>query len=492
MKSIRVQLAAVVLSLLSVLIAGFTLVNLNALRGTVSRHQLDNVWLVSEAVRSSVYAAMNSDSKDLIHTTMRQLGQQSSVARVRLIGLDGGIISSSDPADTDRILLPPLHIFAGKSGPVMGPKEMLDTTRIASILTPVLLTQECRRCHQEPDPMKAVLQVSIPEGGLEETTDRVQTILILSGFVAFVLSGVILWFATGVLITQPATKLEESMQRVEAGDLSVRLKPGEDEIGRLAASFNTMVHELQEVKHELEESHARELERAGRLATVGELAAGVAHEIKNPLAGISGAIEVLAGDMEAADPNREILGEVLIQIRRVDKTIRDLLNFARPTEPNIVACDLNKIVVSNLGMTTRTPEQQNVLLDTELTAGLPQLKIDADQIGQLLLNLVLNGLQAAAPEGQVHVRTYACHADDAVCLEVEDSGAGVAPDVAADIFRPFFTTKAKGTGLGLAISRRIAQAHGGDLTLASATELGGARFVLHFPLSGSPSTPNIR
>jgi signal transduction histidine kinase len=492
MRSIRVQLAAVVLSLLSVLIAGFTLVNLDVLQSTVRTHQLDNVWLVSEAVRSSVYAAMNSNNKDHIHATMQQLGDQSSVARVRLLALDGGIISSSDPDDTAEVLPPPLHLFAEKRGPVMGPKEMLDSGRIASVFTPVMLTQECRRCHQEPAPMKAVLQVSIPEGGLEETTGRVQTILIASAFVAFLLSGVILWFATGVLITQPATELEKSMQQVEAGDLTVRLKPGTDEIGRLAVSFNTMVHELQSVKHELEESHARELERAGHLATVGELAAGVAHEIKNPLAGISGAIEVLAGDMEPADPNREILGEVLVQIRRVDKTIRDLLNFARPTEPHMVERDLNQVVVSNLGMTTRTPEQKNVNLNTHLATDLPPVKIDADQIGQLVLNLVLNSLQAASPEGEIDIRTSLGPAGNEVSLVIEDSGPGVDPDVADDIFRPFFTTKAKGTGLGLAICRRIARTHGGDLTLESATTLGGARFVLHFPLSDSPPTPNIR
>jgi len=135
------------------------------------------------------------------------------------------------------------------------------------------------------------------------------------------------------------------MAKVEAGDLDARATPGgPDELGRLAESFNTMVDRLKAAREEIEVYHEQRLARAERLATLGEVAASLAHEIRNPLAGIAGAVGVMADELPATDPRREIMGEILDQIHRLNKTVQDLLIFARPAIPTIAPCDVRQVL----------------------------------------------------------------------------------------------------------------------------------------------------
>lgn len=483
MKSIRVQLTAVVLSMLFLWISVDTILNTRVIRQTFQIHQEEDVQAIGYAVEAGLRAAMNSGRKEFLHQTLEALAQRPELKRVRVVARDRRIISSSQHNDSTHMLeTPPEIVFGEGAVHVGGIRDYIDGNAVTTSYTPVQFTSDCMSCHAAMPPIHAAIQLSMSFDASEEALHDVQNTLIISTLTVFVVVGAMLWFATGFLIAKPTKELEDLMQRVETGDFQVRAKPGPDEIGRLARRFNYMVTELQNTHDELQRTHAEQLERADRLATVGELAAGVAHEIKNPLAGISGAIEVIASDLPADDPNAEIFAEVLVQIRRVDKTLRDMLNFARPTEPTMVLGDLNKLVRSHTPLLSRNPEHAAIQREITLAESLPQLNLDTDQIGQILVNLSLNALQAAAPEGTIAIRTRLADDGESVELEVEDSGPGIRPDATDKIFKPFFTTKAKGTGLGLAICRRIARAHGGDLNLAGPGKLGGARFILKIPL----------
>jgi PAS domain S-box-containing protein len=217
----------------------------------------------------------------------------------------------------------------------------------------------------------------------------------------------------------------------------------------------------------------QELVRTHSLAAVGELAATVAHEIKNPLAGISGAIQVLAEGMPKNDGRREIVGEILDQVKRLDSTVRDLLNFARPITPALQEVELADSISSVWKMLAPQSEAKSILFSLEdeskaRVSGDPQL------LRQVWVNLFQNAIESMPKGGEVH----ACiTGGDAVRVEIRDSGSGIDPAGLDKIWRPFFTTKTRGTGLGLPIVKKIVEAHGGKIWCKSEPKKRTSFFV---------------
>lgn len=215
------------------------------------------------------------------------------------------------------------------------------------------------------------------------------------------------------------------------------------------------------------ERHAAEekLTRTAHLAEIGQLAASLAHEIKNPLAGISGAIQILRDDMAGDDPHQPVVKEILEQIRRLDATVKDLLQFARPTPPNLKNVSLHDAAKRVVSMVQKEPELHRIRMEHNGAAGDSVVLADEVQIEQLLMNIILNAAHASGDEGvvQIGIQPNAT----SVRLIVSDSGKGMPAEVRDRAFEPFFTTKAKGTGLGLSICRRIMEVHHGRIELQS-------------------------
>jgi PAS domain S-box-containing protein len=201
----------------------------------------------------------------------------------------------------------------------------------------------------------------------------------------------------------------------------------------------------------------QELVASQSLAAVGELAATVAHEIKNPLAGISGAIQILAEGTSPADPRRSIMKEILDQIERLDRTVRDLLHFARPAVPSKEDVDLGDSVQRAWTLLAAQPAAAGIRFTVEGAAGV-RVGADPQLLHQVWVNLFQNAVEAMPRGGDLSVRVR----DRApAVVEVTDTGGGIDPEQVEKIFKPFFTTKTRGTGLGLPITRKIVQAHGG-------------------------------
>jgi hypothetical protein len=275
-----------------------------------------------------------------------------------------------------------------------------------------------------------------------------------------------------------------TMAKVEHGDLSVRLEPRfSDEMGSLMSSFNSMVVNLQKAQQELERCHYRQMERADRLASVGEMATGVAHEIKNPLAGISGAISVLADDFAEDDPRRDIVGKVLEQIARLDKTATDLLHFGRPGKPEFSFVDINALIKKTLFFVSQHPESRSIHRLKELTRDLPPVWVDEKQMQQILFNIIINAIQAMQEGGTLGIQTELVQREGAdwVQVQISDTGPGISAETLENIFVPFFTTKTQGTGLGLSICRQLLEQLGGTLQVAS--RVGeGTTFTIELPV----------
>jgi signal transduction histidine kinase len=209
------------------------------------------------------------------------------------------------------------------------------------------------------------------------------------------------------------------------------------------------------------------------LAAVGELAATVAHEIKNPLAGISGAIQVFAGGMAPDDPRREVIGEILDQIRRLDDTVRDLLSYARPAAPSLQEVDLEDALRRAWSILSAQPAAERIRFVLEGAEGV-RVSLDTHLMHQVWLNLFQNAVEAMPRGGDLTVRVAR---NGAVRVEVRDTGIGIEPSALPKVFRPFYSTKTRGTGLGLAITQKILDAHGGRIWVESVPKQGTSFFV---------------
>lgn len=221
----------------------------------------------------------------------------------------------------------------------------------------------------------------------------------------------------------------------------------------------------------LEHDAVRErLSRAEELAEVGQLAASLAHEIKNPLAGISGAIQVLRDDLERDDTRRRVLDDVLRQVSRLDGTVKDLLTYARPRPAIIKECRLASVIERVTALLVQEPAMRDVRLEVPDCSDLAPIEADDHQLEQLLINLLLNAAQASSSGAVVQLQVSA--EDDEVTISVRDEGHGMKGEAARRAFEPFFTTKARGTGLGLPICRRIVEAHNGEIHVRSNAKRG--------------------
>jgi two-component system NtrC family sensor kinase len=235
---------------------------------------------------------------------------------------------------------------------------------------------------------------------------------------------------------------------------------------------------LQDISEE--KRFQQQMQRADRLAAVGEMAAGIAHEVNNALAVIFGQTE------DAAErPNEELrpaLQKVDNQGRRIAEIVKGVLGFARPHEPERQPIDLVSVTRQTLDLISHDIDRQGVRLETSFDGDLPSVMADPQQLQQVLLNLLGNALQAMGSTEDPSLRVEVCGIDDRLAIRVRDTGPGISPDVVARIFDPFFSTKDDGSGLGLSVSYAIAQAHGGELQVES--RLGaGATFTLVLPIS---------
>jgi signal transduction histidine kinase len=284
-------------------------------------------------------------------------------------------------------------------------------------------------------------------------------------------------------VKKPLDRIMNNMSRVEKGDLNVRIAyRGRDEIGRLIQSFNSMVDKLAVAKTELEQLHFQQLERADRLASIGEMAAGIAHEIKNPLAGISAAVTIIRDDMPAEDPRNMILGEVLQQVQRLDKTVNDLLFFGKPSSPELSCIDINEVLDSTFKFASQHRSVANIEKRVNLAPDLPTVYADGKQMQQVFLNLFLNAFQAMPDGGTLSINTGRTvrQGREYVTIDVADTGPGMPPLILEKIFTPFFTTKAQGTGLGLPICSKLVQMHNGSMQVTS-DDTHGTVFTIELP-----------
>jgi len=282
------------------------------------------------------------------------------------------------------------------------------------------------------------------------------------------------------LVQRPMVELQEKIEQVSEGnlDVSVSFSQRNDEIGDLGRNFNHLTQQLRESREEIERLHRTQMSRAEHLATLSELATGLAHELRNPLAGIAGVIEIVGRDLPATSPARAVVKDVRLEITRISRTLTDLLETARPRRPEVRRSNLNTTVEHAVMLARQQVLSAPIKIELQKSPDLPEVEHDSDRIHPVFLNLLLNAVQAM--EGAGTVRVEVGSREGYASVVVSDTGCGISPQNLASIFRPFYTTKGNGTGLGLSLARRIVEDHHGRIEVSS-VEGKGSQFTVLLP-----------
>src|SRR5271166_1504464 len=284
-----------------------------------------------------------------------------------------------------------------------------------------------------------------------------------------------------VSIRRPMLELQEKIARLRLGDMdvSVSFSNRSDEIGDLGRDFNDMVEQLKASREEIQRLHQTQMSRAEHFATLGELATGLAHEIRNPLAGIAGVIEIVSRDLPPGSPARAVIKDAKEEALQINRILTELLDTARPKPPHFRVSDVCSTAEHAVMFARQQAITKRIMIELEITDTIPPVEHDPNQINQVLLNLLLNAIQSMDKPGSIRVSLE--HEDDSVLITVADEGKGILPEHLPNIFRPFFTTKGHGTGLGLSLARRIVESHGGHIDVTS--EVGkGTQFLVRLPV----------
>jgi two-component system, NtrC family, sensor histidine kinase HydH len=247
---------------------------------------------------------------------------------------------------------------------------------------------------------------------------------------------------------------------------------------RLTTRYRDAAASLESANRELRESQEH-VRRADRLSALGEIAAGLAHEIQNPLAGIKGALEIVASRASPGTPEAEFADIGGKELARLDTLVREFLMYARPHDPALRSTEVHDLVERVAALLRPEAEKKEVSLLLDQAASSPTINVDPEQMTQVILNVVLNAIQASPAGTRVHIRESL--ESGWTQIEVADEGHGIAPEHLSRIFDPFFTTKSRGTGLGLATSQRIVTAHRGTITAAPGSP-SGTIFRIRLPL----------
>ncbi|MFA7061436.1 MAG: cache domain-containing protein [Pedobacter sp.] len=314
-------------------------------------------------------------------------------------------------------------------------------------------------------PWDWIVAVTSYEDEFYREANDIKAIILFSVSLLLLVVGAIsvsLVFNVATIITSPITHMIEVIRRVKRGHLEEKMTvEGQDELAEMAEAFNHMT----EIIHRNKEMEAN-LAQQGKMASLGVLSSGVAHEINNPLGVILGYAGYLEGKMSEEDPNYKYIHEIKRESKRCKKIVQDLLSYARTPRPSLEAVDLNELLAQIVDFAANHTDMRRVTINTEFAPNLPPIMLDGDQMRQVAINLILNAGGAMPDGGTLTVKTEPGK-EGHVNIIFRDSGCGIPSENLEKIFEPFYTTKERGTGLGLAITRQIIEQHHGGIHIES-------------------------
>jgi two-component system, NtrC family, sensor kinase len=454
---------------------------------------------LSETIKGTTHYDMLENRRASLHRQIEAIGRQEGIESVRVFNKEGEIVFSSGAAEIGRSVDKRAEACTACHA-VDRPLEKLpidrrsrifqaaDGHRVLGIINPIQNEPSCSEgaCHAHGprDTVLGVLDITMSLAEVDRSIARGQIRMAGLAVAAIGAGSLILWWLNRRLVLRPVESLLTATRRVAGGDLATRIPvTGSHELGDLARAFNEMTGRLAEAQIQINQ--------ADKLASVGRLAAGVAHEINNPLTGV---LTYASFQLKRAEGNSELKEDLEVIVRETKRCrdiVKGLLDFARQTPPKRQATDLNEVVRRAVAIMMNQLALNRVGLELDLADALPPVLADANQMQQVVVNLLVNAADSLE-EGRGRIRLATRRATlppangseprPVVDMTVEDTGRGIPAADLSRLFEPFFTTKGpRGTGLGLAVTWGIVDSHGGSIDVAS-EEGKGTRFTVHLPL----------
>jgi len=523
--SLRFKLGFFLVVALAVSVLLFTLLVVRNSRAEMLEQATLHTAQLSEVIIKSTRFAMLQNRPSYVDRIIEDVGAEPEIDRVRILSKNGTIIHSSDGSEIGTMIdqeaesCLACHIAEkGKSTRQMTGRPRFfqapDGRHLLGSTAVILNEPSCYNAachaHSAEQSVLGVLDIVYPLDRIDQTIRRntVTLVILSTGFVLF--AAVLVGLLIQRTVYRPLRDLRDGAERLAGGDLERPIPiRSHDELGQLAEAFNAMMlalrrsrAELQEWGHTLEhkvETATRELHRAQaeaargeKLASVGLLAAGIAHELNNPLTGVLTFSTLVRKQLPDDSPQAEDLDLVIQETRRCATIIRRLLDFAREKAPEKKYVELNALVRKTVQLVEQQAQAADIDIELEQDERLTEAWIDEDLIEQVIMNLLVNAQHAIEGEGRIRVRTRLLEDTGGrpgpwAEISVEDTGCGIPEEYLQKIFDPFFTTKGvgKGTGLGLSVSHGTIEAHGGSIEVDSAVGEGSC-FRIYLPLAGGP------
>jgi signal transduction histidine kinase len=480
--SLRLKMILGIGAILFVVILVYTVIGLRRQAThllNMARREADVIAAVADR---AISRAMEQGKTEEVQAILERIGEDPDLGGIRIVDPLGKILRSSRAAETGEVL-------AQRAQPVNGqaPEPLWDfRERTVGVFRPILNGPSCIRCHPEGQTTLGLLQVRVSFPAIDSEMAQQWTFMILLAIVCLIAAGGLIGILFTVAVGRRIDALSGTMSRVEAGDLAARVSADDrDELGRLGKSFNAMVARLADARRQLEDRHAEEIRRAENLASLGQMAAGIAHEINNPIAGMLNCVRTLLKGVKDERQRIQYLTMLQEGLGRVGRTVGHLLNFAREAKPQVIRTDLLSLLQHCLALLEHDLTARKISCSLSPDGGVPALLADPYQLEQVFLNILKNAMEAMQDGGTITVTTCLRRREAGPFVEVRitDTGTGVAPEHLPRIFDPFFTTKevGKGTGLGLSVSYGIVRAHGGFIEVTSGVGKGST-FTVALPV----------
>ena len=451
---------------------------------------------IDEVIQRSTRYHMLRNDREALQRIIADIGSEPGIRRIRIYNRQGQISFSDNNRELDPQLDQTRKDLGKVDRAVVRIVEDSKGERLVDSVRPIWNQPGCSSaaCHEHPVSQRVLgtldTYLSLAEVDREIAAQQRQLwTFTLVGLALIVVASIAFVF---LVLHKKIRALKIGIKRVADGDLKHRLpvRSG-DELGDLAAQFNAMTAELDKARTELIERTQNSLIQSEKMASLGKLAATVAHELNNPLFGILTYARLALKQVKREEltlEERDRLADKLSVIERESKRsgeiVKNLLTFARQAPRKVAEHDLNQLVERALAVIRHRLELQQVTLESALDPALPKLLCDEGQLQQVMLVMLVNAAEAMPDGGSLQVRSGVSNGGSEVFVSVRDTGSGIAGDVMPHIFEPFFTTKAEtnGSGLGLAIAHGIIAQHGGTISVRS--EPGkGAEFIISLPLA---------
>lgn len=518
-KSIGARLILMVGFILILALGIFAYVNVTSQKKQLTSEVMRGAIRISETVRRSTRYDMLRDQSDDVHQIIETIGQQEGLEKIRVFNKEGQIMFSTDKNDIGEMVDKKAEAcYACHSAEK--PLERLDTPersrifktkdghRVLGVISAIYNEPDCYTpdCHAHPPEQKVlgVLDIGMSLVDVDKEIQEAQNKMIIFALIAFLVIAVTISISINRFVTRPVRVLVEGTEKIAEGDLnySIPLKSA-DEIGQLASSFNRMTSDLKRADDKLidwgktleekVQQRTKELRLAEnqlfqseKLASLGKLAAGVAHEINSPLTGVLTYSSLLLKERKDQDPEKEDLEVIVNETNRCKRIVKGLLDFARQTEPDKAPSDINEVIEKSIDLISHQASIQSIRIEKKIKPDIPRIMIDKGQIQQVFINILLNAIEAMPQGGTLTVSSAI--QDQMLTIGFADTGAGIPEENLRKIFDPFFTTKkqGRGTGLGLSVSYGIIERHHGKLEVKS--KVGkGTTFTIRLPIEEKTS-----